>query len=221
MRKDGQAYTLHLHSSVIDKTDLLPSPEARAVLSSGTGLIGIPSREYQNLLTFYFDKTVFLSDCGRQKCTPCNRPLSSQLVLGLGSYKFALGFSKLWKQRQGTYCELLAHEAEGDNWILGANFLQDYLVEIDYDRERVTITGTGISDRLPSDKTDSDSHAGWIVGGVLVGVIVIGVIGFLCYRKHKREKRREAHIELSELEGERAGPGESKTQGGRDHSKQE
>ena len=98
------------------------------------------------------------------------------------------------------------------------------MVEIDYDRERVTITGTGISDHLLSDETkeaESDSHAGWIVAGVLVAGIVIGVIGFLCYRKHKREKRREAHIELSELEGERAGPGESGTHGGRDHSKQE
>lgn len=94
---------------------------------------------------FFFDKTVFLSDCGRQKCTPCNRPFHSKLVLGLGSHNFTLPSSKLWRQRaNSSYCELLAYEAEGDNWILGTNFLQEYFVVVDYEKEEAALTGQGI-----------------------------------------------------------------------------
>lgn len=120
-------------------------------------------------------------------------------MLTLGGYNFTISSTKFWKQRGGSsYCELLAYEAEGDNWVLGANFLQDYFVVINYDRMQVKITGQGISGHREERYHNSRDNSGWIVAGILLGLIVVAVIGLWCYRRCKQQGR-ETHVELHEL----------------------
>ena len=194
--------------------------DGHATFDSKTKYIYIPKECMKNI-----EKAWNINECklvhdseSDEKYYSCTEDIESKLntmnsiYFVMGGYGYKLRAQDLFEHDgKKFHCLIRFYNDENNLWILGAPFLINYNLVLDYDNTKVGLNGESIINYTEEyekyEKEIEEQKKGFfekytwekvlVIIGTIVGILIIIYVMFWLYRNFRREKPKY-HIELNE-----------------------
>lgn len=194
--------------------------DGHATFDSKTKYIYIPKEYMKNI-----EKAWNINECklvhdseSDEKYYSCTEDIESKLntmnsiYFVMGGYGYKLRAQDLFEHDgKKFHCLIRFYNDENNLWILGAPFLINYNLVLDYDNTKVGLNGESIINYTEEyekyEKEIEEQKKGFfekytwekvlVIIGTIVGILIIIYVMFWLYRNFRREKPKY-HIELNE-----------------------